>query len=83
MTIHRAGGNRILALAAAVVALALAGCAEREQTAEATQKKTDTPSWKGADNPYMASGWNAGDQASWEAQMKKRAMGQNEYVRIQ
>ena len=35
----------------------------------------------GAASAYTAPGWKAGDQRSWEAQMRARAQGQNEYLR--
>ncbi len=44
-------------------------------------KGGDAPAWKGADNAYVASGWNKGDLTSWEAQMRTRSQGQNEYTR--
>ena len=75
------GRNRCAPLVAALALLALGACGEKPQTIAAAQKKVDTPSWQGADNPFMASGWKPGDQVSWEEQIKKRAMGQNEYLR--
>jgi hypothetical protein len=66
---------------AGAMALALAGCGESPQTTKAAYKQADTPSWQGTDNPYVASGWKPGDQASWEEQMKRRAQGQNDYAR--
>ena len=83
MKTKSAGTKRwpLAAVAMAVLALTQVACTEKPQTLNATQKKIDTPSWKGADNPFVASGWKEGDQASWEEQIKKRAMGQNEYLR--
>lgn len=82
MKTKSAGRNRwpLAAVAMAVLALTQAACTEKPQTNAAT-KKADTPSWQGADNPFVASGWKQGDQVSWEEQIKKRAMGQNEYLR--
>ena len=68
-------------LGAAALALALAACGEKPQTAQAAAKKSDAKAWEGAQNAYTAQGWKAGDQASWEAQMRTRAQAQNEYVR--
>ena len=71
---------KLLLIAAA--ALVLAGCAEREQTA--TGIKSDTAPFSGTSKPYVAQGWKPGDKASWEAQLKTRAIqGQNEYAKIQ
>ena len=64
----------VLALAAG-----LAACGEKPQTA--ATKKSDTKPWEASQSEFVASGWKAGDQASWEAQMKARAQGQNEYSR--
>jgi hypothetical protein len=73
--------RRMTILAAAAAALLLGACGEREQQASAV-RKSDAPAAQGAANPYVAPGWTAGDAASWEAQMRKRAQGQNEYSRI-
>lgn len=65
----------------AVGALALAGCAEREQTAGGT--KSDAASFAGTNRPYMAQGWKPGDRASWEQQLKVRTVqGQNDYAKV-
>ena len=67
-------------LALALMGLALGGCGEKAQTAGTSAKKVDAKPWEGTQGAYAASGWKAGDQASWEAQMKTRAQqGQNEY----
>lgn len=58
----------------------LVACGEAPQTAGT--RKADNQAWAGAPgDPYVASGWKPGDQASWEEQMRKRAQGQNEYSR--
>lgn len=68
--------------AVAALVLNLAGCGEKPQTG-ATVRKTDTPAWQAAENPFVAPGWTAGDNASWEAQLRERARrGQNEYTRV-
>jgi ABC-type glycerol-3-phosphate transport system substrate-binding protein len=68
------------ALALAALALALAGCAEKTQTAQT--RKSDSKPWDGSTTAeFTASGWKAGDQASWEEQMRTRAQAQNEYSR--
>jgi len=75
--------TRAFLLIAAAAALALAGCADREQTA--TGIKSDAQPFSGTDrpHPYMATGWKQGDRASWEQHMKVRTQGgQNEYVKI-
>ena len=74
--------TRALAIAMAVAA-ALAGCGEKVQTAEG--RRTDAKPWQGAtsvDAAYVANGWKAGDKASWEEQMRRRAQTQNEYNRV-
>lgn len=64
----------------ACTAILLAACSEKPQTAGT--RKADGQAWAGAPgDPYVASGWKPGDQASWEEQMRKRAQGQNEYSR--
>lgn len=69
--------GRIVLMAA--LAASLAGCGEKAQTASA--KKSDARPWEGAQNAFVAQGWKAGDQGSWEAQMRTRVQGQNEYSR--
>jgi hypothetical protein len=69
--------------AAALLSLAvvLAACSDpgnRPPGVRAPDQKT----WQGAADPYVAPGWKPGDEHSWDEQMRKRAQGQNEYVRI-
>jgi hypothetical protein len=64
-------------------ALALAGCAEREQTAGGI--KSDTAPFNGTSKqpPFTAVGWKPGDRANWEQQLKVRTVnGQNDYVKV-
>ena len=70
----------LLALPVLVALCALGACGEKPQTQEA-QRKTDTHAFQGAAPAFAASGWKAGDAASWENQMRSRAQGQNEYSR--
>jgi hypothetical protein len=66
-----------------LAALALAGCAEREQTANGI--RIDTAPFNGTNKqpPYTAVGWKPGDRANWEAQLKVRTVnGQNDYVKV-
>jgi len=70
-------------LMAATVAVGVAGCGDKAQTADAGVKKSDAKAWEGGGvAAYSAGGWKSGDKDSWEAQMKARAQrGQNEYSR--
>ena len=70
----------LLICCTASVAAALAACGEREQTASG--RKSDKVAWQGAQNPYVAPGWTAGDRASWEEQLRNRAQAQNEYTKV-
>jgi hypothetical protein len=73
-----------MALLAAGVVLSLAGC-EKSQADAARLKKAGAKASQGAekaDKAYTASGWTAGDDASWQAQIRARTEGQNEYARI-
>lgn len=74
------------ALACALVAsLGLAGCGERSQAEAGPVKKADTRASAGtprADKAFTAPGWTAGDDTSWQAQMRTRAQGQNEHARL-
>ena len=64
-----------------LLAIGLAGCGEKAQTVKASPKKSDAQVWQGAQNEFVAPGWKAGDEASWETQMHTRAQSQNEYNR--
>jgi hypothetical protein len=71
---------RAAALVAALAALALTACAERDQTASGV--KSDTAPFNGTNHPYVVGGWKPGDRASWEQQMKVRTVnGQNDYAK--
>ena len=62
-------------------ALALSACGEKPQTGRGVS--SDVPAYKGTDNSFMASGWKAGDKASWEQGLKARLQNtQNEYTKM-
>jgi len=61
------------------VGVVLAACTEQPQTVN--PRKSDTLAWQGAENPYVASGWKAGDKRSWEEQLRMRAQAQNDYTK--
>ncbi len=69
----------IATLGLCMAVAALAACGDRAQTAG--QKKADAEPFQGANPAYTAGTWKAGDAAAWEAQIKTRAQGQNEYSR--
>ena len=79
--------KRAIVLAAAVAVVgALGGCMEVEQTSGTGKLpgqtvKRDTAAWN---NEPLSSGpkWTKGDRNSWEEQIKKRQLAQNESVRI-
>ena len=69
----------VLSLAAAV--FAVAGCAEREQTASGI--KSDAAPFQGTNRQFMAQGWKPGDRNNWEQALKVRTVqGQNDYVKV-
>jgi hypothetical protein len=75
--------RRLLLLAALA---GLCGCMEVEQANSPERKagqtvKRDVPAW---DNEPLANGpkWIKGDRTSWEEQIKKRQLSQNESRRI-
>ena len=65
-----------------VLAVSLAACGEKPQSASPSVKKADGKVWEASDNAYVAAGWKAGDRSSWEEQMRKRAQSQNEYATV-
>ena len=70
-------------LALSLAALALAACAEREQTASGI--RSDAAPFHGTNKqpPFTAAGWKPGDRANWEQQLKVRTVnGQNDYVKV-
>ncbi len=74
--------SRRLTTTVLLAAAALLGaCSEKPQTASATRH--DTPPWQGvAGGQESASGWKAGDKASWQEELRVRTeRGQNEYTR--
>lgn len=80
----------VLATALFAAAALLSACGEKPQT-NAEGVKQDAAPWSGTSNgtqkdggtAFTAPGWKPGDKASWEARLKTRAQGQNEYVRMQ
>ena len=72
--------QRPVTVAVLIAAVTLvAACGEKAQTADT--RKTDGKAWESAATAYTAAGWKAGDQASWESQLRQRAQSQNEYLR--
>lgn len=68
-------------LAGLVLVTVMAGCGEQVQTIPVgTQKKADSVAWQIKDNGYVAPGWTPGNEASWDAQLKKRAQAQNDFA---
>ncbi len=68
-------------LVAIVLVAGLAACGEKVQTIPVgTAKKVDAPIWQNSDSRFLAPGWKAGDENSWNAQMANRAQGQNDYA---
>ncbi len=67
-------------LVVTAVAVSLAACGEKAQTAAG--KKSDAKPWEGTQATHSADGYKPGDKSAWEAQLKARAeRGQNEYSR--
>ena len=74
--------RRVFAVSSALVmAMVLAACGEKVQTTS-SPKKADAKAWQGADDPFVAPGWQAGDRTSWENQLRTRNQAQNEYNKV-
>jgi hypothetical protein len=70
-------------LVVSLAALALAACAEHEQTPSGIKSDAAPYTGTGKAPPFQATGWKAGDRNSWEQELKVRAVnGQNEYVKV-
>jgi hypothetical protein len=66
--------------AIAAVVLTLAACSDAGNRAPG-ERSADTKSFEMAQSGSVAPGWQSGDPASWEAQLRRRAQAQNEYAR--
>jgi len=63
------------------LAVVLGACTERVQTNDPkAERKVDVPGWKGGDLRYTVPGWTLGDEASWNAQLSRRAQNQNDFA---
>lgn len=62
--------------------LGLAACSEPNQSLGASNAKVDGKPWQGAQDAFVAPGWQPGDKARWETQLQNRAQNQNEYPRV-
>ena len=62
-------------------AVTLAACGEKPQTAGTG--KNDVAAYQGAQNSFVAKGWEPGDKTSWEQSLKARGQNsQNEYNKM-
>lgn len=62
----------------------LAACGETVQTIPVGKStRVDKQSWQIKDNGFLAPGWTPGNEASWDAQLKKRAQAQNDFATTQ
>ena len=71
------GTTLLLGVAASLL---LTACGERAQTIGAAARKSDTKAWETSESAYAAPGYQAGDRARWEAQLRTRAQSQNDYA---
>ena len=72
---------RFATLAAVLgVAVGLAACGEKAQTS-GTARKSDSKVWESKVEGFDAPGYKVADKSAWEAQMRARATGQNEYAK--
>ncbi|OGT01131.1 MAG: hypothetical protein A3K04_02130 [Gallionellales bacterium RBG_16_56_9] len=65
-----------------LLAVGLSACSEPDQSLSVSSAKTDGKPWQGAQNSFVASGWQPGDKARWETQIHNRAQTQNEYLKV-
>jgi hypothetical protein len=71
--------RRAAIVAGLLLSLALAACSEKPQTAD--HRAADGHPFDGPATAYTAGTWKVGDAVGWDAQMRTRAQGQNEYSR--
>lgn len=65
-----------------LLAIGLAACSEPDQSLRASNSKMDGKPWQGAQNSFVAPGWQPGEETRWEAQLRHRAQAQNEYLKV-
>ncbi|MBK0394486.1 hypothetical protein [Ramlibacter algicola] len=70
------------AILLAACAFALAACGDKPQTLRSGNRPDTSPSQGTGVAAFQAGTWKAGDKAAWEQQMKVRAAGQNDYVKV-
>jgi len=64
-----------------LLAVGLVACSEPDQALTASSAKADGKPWQGAQNAFVAPGWQPGDKTRWETQLRNRAQTQNEYLK--
>ncbi len=76
----------LTAAALALAACGLAGCGEPEQVVlykqGKYQGKPDQLPWSNAPLAWGSAKWTQGDETSWNDEVRRRTLNQNEYVRI-
>lgn len=72
--------NRLLGLF--FLLIGLAGCSEPDQSLYSSNAKADAKPWQGAQDPFVAAGWQPGDKMRWENHLRQRAQTQNEYLKV-
>ena len=73
--------TRLGVLACGLAMLGLSACTEHPQE-RGGQRVVGTPASQGTGSQFVAPGWKPGDAASWDEQLRTRALyGQNEYSR--
>lgn len=65
-------------ISALTLVFLMVGCSEKPQELGANK---DVPLYMGAKNAFVEKNWTPGDKVSWEAQLKARSKGQDDYAR--
>lgn len=65
---------------ACLLVVGFAGCGERSQALGAAAQP-DSQGWRGAQNGFVAPGYQPGDKTRWQTQLRQRAQTQNEYLK--
>lgn len=60
----------------------LTACSEPDQSLFASNSKMDGKPWQGAQDSFVAPGWQPGEKTHWETQLRHRAQTQNEYLKV-